>query len=104
MEFGYLFGLTPGVTITSFYAVEAAKLRLNGFGETITLSFGSSSVRKGVTHASTIVGTIDDAARTSILKAIAYSQYWIEIITAGDVSSFGEIAALEKLDERTSAF
>ncbi len=40
VEFGYRFGLTPGVTLTPFYAVEAAKLRSNGFTETPLAGIG----------------------------------------------------------------
>ncbi len=34
VEFGYRFGIAQGVTLTPFYAVEAAKLRSDGFTET----------------------------------------------------------------------
>ena len=40
VEFGYRFGLTPGVTLTPFYAVEAAKLRSDGFTETPLAGLG----------------------------------------------------------------
>ena len=39
-EFGYRFNVAPGVTLTPFYAVEAAKLRSDGFNETASAGAG----------------------------------------------------------------
>ena len=40
VEFGYRFTMAPGVTLTPFYAVEAAKLRSDGFNETAVAGAG----------------------------------------------------------------
>ena len=40
VEFGYRFTMAPGVTLTPFYAVEAAKLRSDGFNETAIAGAG----------------------------------------------------------------
>ena len=74
-------------------------------GEILTLPFTQNSPpRKGVTHASTLRGTIDDKARSSLLTAIARARRWIDSITDGSVTSFDDIAARESLDDRHVRF
>ena len=68
--------------------------------ETISVPFAPTTIlRKGVAHAPTVNGTIDDKTRSTMLRVIARSKRWVEAITSGNASGFHEIAIREQLAE-----
>ena len=56
--------------------------------------------RKGIAHAPTDQETIDSEMRETLLKAIARSRGWMEMILSDQTASFDNIAANEGLAER----
>ncbi len=61
-------------------------------------------LRKGVAHAPSGGGAMDEATRSTLLMAIARSQAWVDTITADRTPDFTTISGRENLAERHFRF
>ena len=67
---------------------------------TASQNVGKDQGRSSFVHAPINQRTIDSGTRETLLKAIARSREWMEMILSGKAASFNDIAANEGLAER----
>jgi site-specific DNA recombinase len=91
------------VTRRSGDLISAANAENNA--STVSIPFTASGLqRKGILHAPSGGHTIDEATRAALLKAIARSRAWIDMMIKDPRTDIGTIAKRENLAERHVRF